>query len=66
MESLQVDFDTAFTVEGRYFVDLVAGKISKNMIQAFLFDLNRVNGGASRPDGVAVRGAARSACWAPA
>ncbi|HSU73940.1 MAG TPA: 3-hydroxyacyl-CoA dehydrogenase NAD-binding domain-containing protein, partial [Terrabacter sp.] len=49
VESLQVDVDTAFVVEGRYFVDLVVGQISTNMIQALWFDLNRVNGGASRP-----------------
>ncbi|MET0765446.1 MAG: 3-hydroxyacyl-CoA dehydrogenase NAD-binding domain-containing protein, partial [Blastococcus sp.] len=49
VESLQVDVDTAFTVEGRYFVDLVVGQISTNMIQALWFDLNAVNGGASRP-----------------
>ncbi|TQN44041.1 3-hydroxyacyl-CoA dehydrogenase/enoyl-CoA hydratase/3-hydroxybutyryl-CoA epimerase [Blastococcus colisei] len=52
VESLQVDVDTAFTVEGRYFVDLVVGQISTNMIQALWFDLNRINGGSSRPDGV--------------
>jgi 3-hydroxyacyl-CoA dehydrogenase/enoyl-CoA hydratase/3-hydroxybutyryl-CoA epimerase len=49
VESLQVDVDTAFVVEGRYFVDLVVGQISTNMIQALWFDLNAVNGGASRP-----------------
>jgi 3-hydroxyacyl-CoA dehydrogenase/enoyl-CoA hydratase/3-hydroxybutyryl-CoA epimerase len=49
VESLQVDVDTAFVVEGRYFVDLVVGQVSTNMIQALWFDLNRVNGGASRP-----------------
>ncbi|MCF6736728.1 3-hydroxyacyl-CoA dehydrogenase NAD-binding domain-containing protein [Blastococcus sp. KM273129] len=49
VESLQVDVDTAFTVEGRYFVDLVVGQISTNMIQALWFDLNRINGGGSRP-----------------
>ena len=66
VESLQVDVDTAFTVEGRYFVDLVVGQISTNMIQALWFDLNAVNGGASRPRGRGeVRGAARSACSAP-
>ncbi|NEK87082.1 3-hydroxyacyl-CoA dehydrogenase [Blastococcus saxobsidens] len=51
VESLQVDIDTAFTVEGRYFVDLVVGQISTNMIQALWFDLNAINGGASRPAG---------------
>ena len=50
VESLQVDVDTAFVVEGRYFVDLVVGQISTNMIQALWFDLNTVNGGASRPE----------------
>src|SRR3954469_8553323 len=50
VESLQVDVDTAFVVEGRYFVDLVVGQISTNMIQALWFDLNAVNGGASRPE----------------
>ena len=49
VESLQVDVDTAFVVEGRYFVDLVVGRTSTNMIQALWFDLNAVNGGASRP-----------------
>ncbi|MGY1725187.1 3-hydroxyacyl-CoA dehydrogenase NAD-binding domain-containing protein [Blastococcus sp. SYSU DS0533] len=49
VESLQVDVDTAFTVEGRYFVDLVVGQVPTNMIQALWFDLNRINGGGSRP-----------------
>ncbi|SEL54917.1 3-hydroxyacyl-CoA dehydrogenase / enoyl-CoA hydratase / 3-hydroxybutyryl-CoA epimerase [Blastococcus sp. DSM 46786] len=49
VESLQVDVDTAFTVEGRYFVDLVVSQVSTNMIQALWFDLNRINGGGSRP-----------------
>ncbi|SOE02465.1 3-hydroxyacyl-CoA dehydrogenase NAD-binding domain-containing protein [Blastococcus haudaquaticus] len=49
VEGLQVDVDTAFTVEGRYFVDLVVGQVSTNMIQALWFDLNRINGGGSRP-----------------
>jgi 3-hydroxyacyl-CoA dehydrogenase/enoyl-CoA hydratase/3-hydroxybutyryl-CoA epimerase len=49
VEGLQVDVETALTVENRYFIDLVCGQISTNMIQAFWFDLNAVNGGASRP-----------------
>ncbi|RBY89234.1 3-hydroxyacyl-CoA dehydrogenase NAD-binding domain-containing protein [Blastococcus sp. TF02A-30] len=51
VESLQVDVETAFVVEGRYFLDLVVGQISTNMIQALWFDLNRINGGGSRPSG---------------
>jgi 3-hydroxyacyl-CoA dehydrogenase/enoyl-CoA hydratase/3-hydroxybutyryl-CoA epimerase len=49
VESLNVDLETAFTIEGRYFVDLVVGQTAKNMVQAFWFDLNAVNGGRSRP-----------------
>jgi 3-hydroxyacyl-CoA dehydrogenase / enoyl-CoA hydratase / 3-hydroxybutyryl-CoA epimerase len=48
IEGAQVDFDTATEIEGRYFVDLVTGQVSKNMIQAFFFDLNRVNGSRGR------------------
>ncbi|HWF52060.1 MAG TPA: enoyl-CoA hydratase-related protein, partial [Solirubrobacteraceae bacterium] len=43
VEGAQVDFDTASEIEGRYFVDLVTSQVAKNMIQAFFFDLNRVN-----------------------
>ncbi len=44
VEGAQVDFDTAIEIEGRYFVDLVTGQVAKNMIQAFFFDLQAVNG----------------------
>ncbi|MFG1920848.1 3-hydroxyacyl-CoA dehydrogenase NAD-binding domain-containing protein [Cryptosporangium sp. NPDC048952] len=49
VEGLLVDVETAFVIEGRYFADLAAGQTSTNMIQAFWFDLNRINGGGSRP-----------------
>ncbi|MGV9986639.1 3-hydroxyacyl-CoA dehydrogenase NAD-binding domain-containing protein [Streptomyces olivaceus] len=51
VEGSQVDFGTAQVVEARYFVELAAGQISKNMIQAFFFDLQAVNSGVSRPKG---------------
>jgi len=51
VEGTQVDFDTALRIEGRYFVELVCGQVSKNMTKAFFYDLNAINGGASRPDG---------------
>ncbi|MCF7551384.1 3-hydroxyacyl-CoA dehydrogenase NAD-binding domain-containing protein [Pseudonocardia sp. WMMC193] len=51
VEGAQVDFDTALRIEGRYFVDLVVGQVSKNMTKAFFFDLQAINGGKSRPDG---------------
>ncbi|MCH0541688.1 enoyl-CoA hydratase/isomerase family protein [Streptomyces sp. MUM 203J] len=55
VEGSQVDFETALTIEGRYFTELVTGQISKNMIQAFFFDLQAVNAGRSRPQGVEPR-----------
>ncbi|GAA1361074.1 3-hydroxyacyl-CoA dehydrogenase NAD-binding domain-containing protein [Streptomyces beijiangensis] len=55
VEGSQVDFETAQTIEARYFTELVTGQISKNMIQAFFFDLQAVNSGASRPQGIAPR-----------
>ncbi len=51
VEGATVDIDSAFTIEGRYFLNLVKGQVAKNMIQAFWFDLNSINGGGSRPDG---------------
>ena len=43
VEGAQLDLDTAFTVEARYFASLATGQIAKNMIQAFFYDLNAVN-----------------------
>jgi 3-hydroxyacyl-CoA dehydrogenase/enoyl-CoA hydratase/3-hydroxybutyryl-CoA epimerase len=52
VEGAQVDFDNASEIEGRYFVDLVTSQVAKNMIQAFFFDLQRVNGDRDRPEGI--------------
>jgi 3-hydroxyacyl-CoA dehydrogenase/enoyl-CoA hydratase/3-hydroxybutyryl-CoA epimerase len=52
VEGAQVDFDNALEIEGRYFVDLVTGQVAKNMIQAFFFDLQRVNGSRGRGEDV--------------
>ena len=52
VEGAQVDFDTATRIESRYFTELVTGPIAKNMIQAFFFDLQTINSGGSRPDGI--------------
>jgi 3-hydroxyacyl-CoA dehydrogenase/enoyl-CoA hydratase/3-hydroxybutyryl-CoA epimerase len=51
VEGTQVDVDTAFRIETRYFVDLVTGQTAKNMIQAFFFDMQGIQAGRSRPDG---------------
>ncbi|QCX80219.1 Fatty acid oxidation complex subunit alpha [Streptomyces sp. YIM 121038] len=55
VEGSQVDFETALTIEARYFTELVTGQTSKNMIQAFFFDLQAVNSGANRPRGIEPR-----------
>lgn len=52
VEGAQVDFDTASRIETRYFTSLVTGRNSKGMIQAFFFDLQAINAGSLRPDGV--------------
>jgi 3-hydroxyacyl-CoA dehydrogenase/enoyl-CoA hydratase/3-hydroxybutyryl-CoA epimerase len=50
VEGAQLDFDNAIEIEGRYFVDLVKSQVAKNMIQAFFFDLQAVNGTRGRPE----------------
>lgn len=55
VEGSQVDFETALTIEARYFTELVTGQVAKNMIQAFFFDLEAVNSGAGRPKGIEQR-----------
>lgn len=49
VEGAQVDFDSALKIEGRYFTQLSVGKVAKNMITAFFFQLQKINSGASRP-----------------
>ncbi|WP_432843984.1 3-hydroxyacyl-CoA dehydrogenase NAD-binding domain-containing protein [Dactylosporangium sp. CA-092794] len=43
VEGAQVDLANAFVIEGRYFVELATGRIAKNMIKAFFFDLQAAN-----------------------
>ena len=50
VEGAQVDFDNALKIEGRYFVSLATGQVAKNMIQAFFFDMQAVNGARGRDD----------------
>ncbi|NLU83451.1 3-hydroxyacyl-CoA dehydrogenase NAD-binding domain-containing protein [Rhodococcus sp. HNM0569] len=52
VEGSQVDFESAQTIESRYFTKLVTGQTAKNMTQAFFFDLQAINSGASRPAGI--------------
>lgn len=52
VEGAQVDFETASRIESRYLAGLITGSNSKNMIQAFFLDLQAINGGSLRPQGV--------------
>jgi 3-hydroxyacyl-CoA dehydrogenase / enoyl-CoA hydratase / 3-hydroxybutyryl-CoA epimerase len=52
VEGAQVDFDTASRIESRYLTNLIVNQQSKNMIQAFFFDLQAINAGKLRPQGV--------------
>ncbi len=52
VEGAQVDVDNALAIEGRYFTSLAIGQVAKNMIQAFFFDMNAVNGKRGRPDDI--------------
>lgn len=47
--TLRVDFDTAIRIEGRELSRLVLTKEAKNIITAFFFQLNKINGGGHRP-----------------
>lgn len=52
VEGAQVDFDTASRIESRYLTSLIVNQGSKNMIQAFFFDLQAINSGSLRPEGI--------------
>ena len=52
VEGAQVDFDTASRIESRYLTKLIVNQNSKNMIQAFFFDLQAINAGKLRPEGI--------------
>ena len=49
VEGAATDFDTASRLETRAFVELATGKVSKNMIKAFFFDLQKIGSGERRP-----------------
>jgi 3-hydroxyacyl-CoA dehydrogenase/enoyl-CoA hydratase/3-hydroxybutyryl-CoA epimerase len=47
-----VDFDTGCRIESRYFANCVVSQVAKNMIGTLFFQLNAINKGKSRPEGV--------------
>ncbi|MEO9321857.1 3-hydroxyacyl-CoA dehydrogenase NAD-binding domain-containing protein [Nocardioides sp. C4-1] len=52
VEGASRDFDTASRIESRYLTNLVVNQGSKDMIQAFFFDLQAINAGKLRPSGI--------------
>lgn len=48
----KVDFDTAQIIECRYFMSLLLSQVSRNMMTAFFVQMEALNKGASRPDGI--------------
>lgn len=52
VEGAATDFDTASRIESRYLTKLIVNQNSKNMIQAFFFDLQAINAGSLRPQGI--------------
>ncbi|WP_205472636.1 3-hydroxyacyl-CoA dehydrogenase NAD-binding domain-containing protein [Nocardioides sp. SYSU D00038] len=52
VEGANRDFDTASRIESRYLTHLITNQGSKNMIQAFFFDLQAINSGSLRPQGI--------------
>jgi 3-hydroxyacyl-CoA dehydrogenase/enoyl-CoA hydratase/3-hydroxybutyryl-CoA epimerase len=59
VEGVQVDFDNALTIEARYFTQLATGQVAKNMISTFFFQMQEMNAGKSRPQGIEKRKAAK-------
>src|SRR3546814_20187965 len=51
VEGAQVDFANASRIESRYLPHLIINQGSKNLIQAFFFDLQAIGTGSLRPDG---------------
>ena len=52
IDSARVDYDTAHTIEARYFQRLLLDQVSRNMMTTFFLQMNQLDAGASRPDGV--------------
>ena len=53
IDSARVDYDTAHIIEARYFQRLLLDQVARNMMTTFFVQMNQLDAGASRPDGVA-------------
>jgi 3-hydroxyacyl-CoA dehydrogenase/enoyl-CoA hydratase/3-hydroxybutyryl-CoA epimerase len=61
VEGAQVDLESAFAIEERYFVHCAISQTAENMIRAFFFDMARVNGKREVSAGVDVPEIAKAA-----
>ena len=52
VQALTFDFETAMRIESRGLAELALTPQAKNMINTFFFQMNKINGGASRPKDV--------------
>lgn len=55
VDCARVDFDTAQKIEARYFLSLLLDQTARNMMTAFFVQMEALNKGASRPQGIPVR-----------
>ena len=52
IDTARVDYDTAHKIESRYFQRLLLDQVSRNMMTTFFVQMNALDAGASRPDGI--------------
>ncbi len=64
VSAMRVDFETAMRIESRGLTELALTPVAKNMINTFFFNLNQINGGASRPKDIEPQPRKRWVCSA--
>lgn len=52
IDSARVDYDTAHIIEARYFQRLLLDQVARNMMTTFFLQMNKLDAGESRPDGI--------------
>ncbi|KZX57006.1 3-hydroxyacyl-CoA dehydrogenase [Halioglobus sp. HI00S01] len=53
IDTARVDYVTAHKIEARYFQRLLLDQVSRNMMTTFFVQMNALDAGASRPEGIA-------------
>ncbi len=52
VDTARVDYETAHIIEARYFQRLLLDQVARNMMTTFFLQMNELDAGASRPDGI--------------